>query len=153
MKKNKRKWKREGTKNAQKEIGEDSAAMSSKWGLSFLVCKHVRYVLEEHTKDDSWSSSFGPEQSSGPASQPAFQSTSQTNLPSCSSYCSWGLLAAPSRLHSACATSCMQAWAYIHKLHHSVFKIFGGRWLILGLCSTINSQFHVSMINNCINKS
>lgn len=30
------------------------------WRLSFLVWKHVRYVLEEDTKDDSWSSSFGP---------------------------------------------------------------------------------------------
>lgn len=29
----------------------------------------MRYVLEEDTKDDSWSSSFGPEDSSGPASQ------------------------------------------------------------------------------------
>lgn len=37
--------------------------------LSFPVCKHVRYVLEEDTKDDSWSSSFGPEHSSGPASK------------------------------------------------------------------------------------
>lgn len=38
-------------------------------GLSFPACKHVRYVLEEDTKDDSWSSSFGPKHSSGPASK------------------------------------------------------------------------------------
>lgn len=46
--------------------------------LSFQVCKHVRYVLEEDTKDDSWSSSFGPEHSNGAASKLSDQPVSPT---------------------------------------------------------------------------
>lgn len=54
----------EQTMEAQRETGEDSAAKAP---LSSF--KHVRYVLEEDTKDDSWSSSFAPQHSSGPASK------------------------------------------------------------------------------------
>lgn len=99
----------------RKERGENPAANTSKCRLSFLVCKHVRYVLEEDTKDDSWSSSFGPEHNSGPASYSVSQSVpaAATIAPEVSKAASW-------MLHGACAKSRMHAWAIRHRLPHCI---------------------------------
>lgn len=63
--------KREGkTLTREREQTKKALVKIQQQRLSFPACKHVRYVLEEDTKDDSRSSSFGPEHSSGPAHFP-----------------------------------------------------------------------------------
>lgn len=54
-------------KNKQRKLRNELVKIQQR-RLSCRVRKHVRYVLEEDTKDDAWSSSFGPDHSSGPAS-------------------------------------------------------------------------------------
>lgn len=87
-------------KNKQRKLRNKLVRIQQR-RLSCLLCKHVRYVLEEDTKDDSWSSSFGPEHSSGPASNlfsPPVPAAA-TSAPEVSQQL------------SACASGCMQAGA------------------------------------------